>query len=104
MEVTAGRDHDSTGSGDSGRGASEEGERRGRPRPGEAPPPIRTSGRCIAGFIPKCSSNILKFKMSTYSGMLLNQGLILILECSWMFLKTLFLCYNYFHPSSGHPN
>ena len=56
MEVTAGRDHDSTGSGDSGRGASEEGEKRGRPRPGEAPIPARNSGRCIAGFIPKCSS------------------------------------------------
>ena len=44
MEVPTERDHDSTGSGDSGRGASEEGERRGRPRAGEAPP-TRASGR-----------------------------------------------------------
>ena len=45
LEVTAERDKDSTGSGDSGRGASEEGEGRGKLRPGEQPLSPSTMGK-----------------------------------------------------------
>ncbi|KAK2189256.1 hypothetical protein NP493_112g04045 [Ridgeia piscesae] len=71
LEVTAERDKDSTGSGDSGRGASEEGEGRGKLRPGEQPlspstmanqpPPLKKrSSKHPPGAAPKRHSKLNK--------------------------------------------